>query len=503
MDFTVEKQQIRMNVDMKPEMQEHAVDSELVLPDYCPDIARVLKCKGEPRLLSKQITDGVLTIEGAVAIRVLYVDEKGEIACYQQNLPLYHEMQVGDEVAFAQVVAKMDYCNCRVINARKVEIHGAVGMRITMQKHHEVAVVSRVSGDGVESLVQEETVTTLLARCEKNMTVSDEVQISSNSIRTILRSSCVVCNSECKTVIGKAVVKGDLSITAFYQTTDGGFDTLRAQIPFSQIVDAEGVDEQADCRMQFQVQSLELRTRTGLDGECKNILVTANVNVMVEATKTFQLPMVSDCYSTRHGMCIRRYGDPLRQFCEPIEDRYVCKQTVTLDHDVGQVLDLWCDSSVEQVTVNGTKLTVNGGLNVMVLAKDQDGSAVYFEKPLDFVWEHALSQEEAIPMYITAQVQNLTYTITADNTMDLRVELQIGAQLYRELSCNVMTELTADLSNIPTSMPTPLILYYAKAGERIFDIARQYNTTCQAILSANGLSESVLAASKALLIPAV
>ncbi len=503
MNLKVEKQILQTKKELKSEMHEYAVDCELVLPDYCGDIARVLKCKGQPRVTEKRITNGTLVLEGTVQVNLLYVDDKGEVGCYQQNLPLYYETPVMEDTDCIAVATKMDYCNCRVMSSRKVELHGAVSMRVTMEHEKKLFLITQIQGEGIETLETQETLTTLEGTYEKTVTINDELQIASGSIRSILRSSCVVTNQEIRVLAGKVVVKGDLEVVAFYQNTDGGFDTLRGQIPFSHIFDVDGVDEQTDCLLQYEVNTLELRTRTGLDGECKNVAVTIGLTALLDATKTFVTPLVTDGYCTRHGLDLHYHGEPLVRLCQTVEQTDFCKLQLGLEKDIATVLDLWCDLSVERIMVTDQQLCVAGVLTAMILTKDQDGGLAYFEKSLDYRWQYPVEQANVIIRNAKIEIQNMTYTLVGEGKMELRGQIRIGAQLYQQLTCSAVSEVTVDTSVTPPGPPASLVLYYARAGERIFDIARQYNTTCCAIRDANHLTDSVLVAPKALLIPTI
>ncbi len=54
--------------------QEQPVDLTLSLPDYCPDIQRILKCQIYPCITSKSIVGDSLEVNGNTMLRILYVD---------------------------------------------------------------------------------------------------------------------------------------------------------------------------------------------------------------------------------------------------------------------------------------------------------------------------------------------------------------------------------------------------------------------------------------------
>ena len=50
---------------------EAPIDTEYNLPDYCPDIQKLLKCQITPEVSSYVVADGVLSCEGICDVRVL------------------------------------------------------------------------------------------------------------------------------------------------------------------------------------------------------------------------------------------------------------------------------------------------------------------------------------------------------------------------------------------------------------------------------------------------
>lgn len=504
MEFTVEKQTIVTKEEIRCEMQEHSVDSELLLPDVFPDIGRILKCKGVPKIFSKQIGGGTLTLEGAVAVQLLYVTEEGKICFYHQNLPIYHEMAVSEEATCARVEAKMDYCNCRGVNVRKVELHGAVSLRVTTMAKVHLPLLTNATGAGVELLKTEEQVTTLLAVGEKNITLTDEFPIPSGSVRCILRSHGMIADGVCKPLADKGVVQGSLQICGLYENDQGGYETLRGEIPFSQIVDMEGMEEDADCVLHFSVNSLELRPKTGMDGECKHVMVTADVTIEVEGFKTITFPLVTDGYSTQMGLGLRRCGSSLKRLVQNQTIRCSWKKTLDLGREIGNVQDMWCEIGDRHTRVEGNTVILSGMITLCVLATDRDGVPMYLEKTADYSVEEKISgKEQAMDCQAKVEIEKFAYTLIGDASVELRADLKIPMVATETLLVSAVSELVADSAALPPAPCAPIVIYYAAQGERVFDIARRYNTTCKAILDANNISGSVLTEKKALLIPAV
>ena len=66
-----------------------AAEHDFILPDYCPDIFRVLKCSIVPGVTSIGINGSRLTFDLCVTIRVLYRSPEGTGVCCVEHTQEY------------------------------------------------------------------------------------------------------------------------------------------------------------------------------------------------------------------------------------------------------------------------------------------------------------------------------------------------------------------------------------------------------------------------------
>ena len=81
MDLKLNREMLSMTRTILDASCEQAVEKDFLLPDYYPDIFRVLKCVIMPTVQSHSINGGKLSFDMAVLIRVLYVVH-AHISCY-------------------------------------------------------------------------------------------------------------------------------------------------------------------------------------------------------------------------------------------------------------------------------------------------------------------------------------------------------------------------------------------------------------------------------------
>ncbi len=66
---------------------EQGIDCDISLPDYCPDIMRILRCSVTNSITNSKISGDRATVDGNAKIRIVYADDKNGIYCYEQDYP--------------------------------------------------------------------------------------------------------------------------------------------------------------------------------------------------------------------------------------------------------------------------------------------------------------------------------------------------------------------------------------------------------------------------------
>lgn len=138
MDFKVMNKAISTNETLFDDFDERPVDCDFVLPDYCPDIAAVLKCTLKPVIQSKQLSGDRMLVDGQANIRVMYLDEARKcVRCCEFSQPFTSTFAVKSMGLnpCVRATAKTDYVNCRATSPRRLDVHGAftVKLKITAE----------------------------------------------------------------------------------------------------------------------------------------------------------------------------------------------------------------------------------------------------------------------------------------------------------------------------------------------------------------------------------
>ena len=76
MELELKMQQLTFCEKTQRIVASHEEAIETAIPEYCPDIARVIDTVGQLKLREKKLSGGRLTVSGDVKVTVLYISEE-------------------------------------------------------------------------------------------------------------------------------------------------------------------------------------------------------------------------------------------------------------------------------------------------------------------------------------------------------------------------------------------------------------------------------------------
>lgn len=512
MELRQTAQGVAANEALFEQALEQPVDVEFTLPDYCPDIARVLKCRVTPWVSSRSVEGSTLSIEGRASIALIYADTEGNLCSYAYESPFARTVDLGgapEGGCSVHVQVGTAYMNCRPVTPRKLDVHGALTLKCRVVSRRLSDILTDLDSPDMQLLRGSAPATTPMAAAEKYMIVEEELELEEDksSIRSLLRADARALSSECKIISNKAVVKGELLVEVLYCPEEGGRpEKLETSIPLSQIVDIEGVNESCDCEAALEVASLEVKPRTGVTGEARSVSLSAKVCVTVQAFCNADLPVIFDAYSTRFETTVEKKEIAFEKLICSVSESFLCKKTLEFSEgELSGVADVWCDSQVTSVRSEEQGLLIDGTVLICILGYGADGSPAYFERPVDFSYRHNM-EEAPTCMRCEPQVEAVAAacTLSAGGKAEARVELHITAAVFNVTKVPLVTgvEVREDAPK-QREEDLALLIYFAEAGERIWDIARRYNTSADEISMVNELDCEALPDKRMLLIPCV
>lgn len=509
MNYDVHSESISIRNPEFEGCHEIPLDIDFSLPDYCPDIQRILKCQVCPNITVRNISGDRLNIEGIANIRVIYLSsENMNIRCCENSVPFSASIDIKStpENAIALTHAHTEYINCRAVSPRKIDIHGALSICAKIYTKSIKEITSSISGKDIEQKIENTQCSTLTSLGQQQFSVNEVLEFNENMANPemIIRSDVDLILNDYKTMPNKIVVKGHALIKVLYIGDISSGKTERAEftIPISQIVDVPGSDENGKFVITGEVLSHDEQIRS--EGEKSTISTDIKISATVMAYEDKEIGIVSDIYSTDYELNTEISEMNFRKLFGTFSNNISHKDSIRLSgNNISEITDIWSDSYSLTPTVTEGKNIFKGKVNICILALDSDKVPFYIERIIEF--NHPNSSEE-IPtdskFESNAVITSIGHSIPNSNTIDLKIDFDIFGAIYIPQKRKMVISAKTDETAQPIEKgDASLVVYYTENGETLWDIARKYHTCVNAIKQENDISETNPLQKRMLLIP--
>jgi hypothetical protein len=511
MDYSVNKGELAVCETVYDGCQEQPVDLDFSLPDYCPDIQRILKCQVYPRVQMRSVSGDRLDVEGVVAVKLLYLDaDKLAVRCFDHSSPFScsFNLKRPAQDAVIQTKTHIEYINCRAVSPRKLDIHGAFSVCAKVFSRAQQDVVCDIPGEDIQQKKIQINAGSLVSTAQQQFTVSEVLEISQGKpeAETIIRMDVIPVMHDYKAIANKMIIKGEALIKILYAGSidENAMETMEYSIPISQIIEAQGLTEGSLCDCRLDVLTSDVQVRP--DGSGENTLLDVDIRLAaaVIAFEEREMDLVTDAYSTDYELELEYKTITLERLQETLRDAFVFKDTYDVgENGVARVIDVWNEMASVTAQAENNKIVYRGKFNACILAVSNDGEPLYSEKLIDFEFSRDWSgTQQSMRCDAEVALPSLGYRIAGSGSIEIRAELTLSCAIYQSGSHRTVSYVTAD-ENRPRIKDTTasLIIYYADAGESIWNIARNYCTSADAIKEENDMTDDHLESRRMLLIP--
>lgn len=511
MDYPIKTDGIFVCKTIFEESSEQTVDADFALPDYCPDIQKILKCQIEPHIESKNIVGDRIEIDGISIVRIIYIDAiKMSVRCTEQSYPfsITNNLKDTPQYAVVQTDTKVNYLNCRALSPRRLNIHGAFNVGVKVLDRSEMRVCTNIIGDDVEQKKLSVDYSYLQGIAQQQFAITETLETGQNrpAIQSVIRSDVRAVCTDCKPITNKIMYKGDLLVKLMYLSDldSGKVETMEYTIPFSQVIDINGATDESLCAVRTEVMnySVVLKSEIGFDDPLP--VLSAKLCVTAFAYEERDTTLVTDCYSTKYFIepVNASYSFPMLK--SNIKENIIDKATVEFtDTAISRVIDVWCEKGSVMCSSADGKVTLNGKYNICILAADTSDNVIYTERTTEY--KQAVSGMDGVENlsgYAVPECISVGFRISSEKRVEVRTELLVTGEVYDVTSLGAVSCANANEEKLrKKDENSSLILYFADEGEDIWNIARDYCTSAEEVRLENDLKNDIIQNKKMLMIP--
>ncbi len=516
----LKKTYIHMNHEKGRALSQMTLDDDYNLPDYKPDIMRVMKEKGEVQFEEVKVSDGHIYVKGALHFRILYRSDQQEkkTDCLQGSIPFMETISLEKAVESdpVQMKAQIEDLNISVINSRKLGIRALIMLTAQIREAADVEITTDVYGDERLEMQKEEAEILQLMECKKdNFRFRQEIPLSSSkpNIQEILWKSAQVRGMESRIKDGEIEVFGEVLVYVLYlgEEEDGRLQWMETTVPLKGNVECSNCMENMVHKISFTERSMELEAKPDYDGEMRMLTLDMVWDMDICLWREESVEILKDMYSLSNCM-IPDYNQV--QLLGLVAKNYAkCKVTdrIQLEQEQENILQICiCEGNV---TIDNTSweadgVSVEGTLAVEIMYITTDDSMpigtlkglIGFEQKIDVP-----GANENCEFELEAGIEQLGAFLVDNTQVEIKAVVNLNLIAFEKKEVQNLEDIQEEELNLEELQRRPGIVgYIVKHGDSLWNIAKENHTTVRELMQMNQLtSEEIKTGDKLLIVKTV
>ena len=477
------------------------LEGEYTVPDYQPEIFRVLHTDVRPVLLQKAAVGQYANVEGYAEVTVSYqAPENGALCTAVFKLPFSRRFELsGAADTFTDICCNVraQYLSCSALGPRRLQARGTLSVQLLVISYAERETLQSVSGDGAQQLTMQLPYCYKTAQQEHRFSVDETLEMDFGGCEALqlLRSEAYLQLQQPKYDSGRVSVSGNvlLSITVSLQeNNEARIVRCGYELPFHQLLAMELAQEEAMLVCSGSCSAVNVMPHA------QQNLLDAAVSCVLEIGVycSGEQQLLEDVFSTKCETAVQRVTLPFLQAFQPFEQEFSLQCQMPCERGV-QPLD-WGFSAPRYETADGQGVQV--AAEFYCVFREADGGII------------ARQQTASLPVLIADADAQLMHTgfamrqcemVKQGDQLRLYAAGSIQGVAAKRGAVQIISSVTADEERSKTPASVPLVVHYVREGESAWQLAKRFNTSAELIAAENERLGNDAAQSGLLLIPMV
>lgn len=490
---------------------------EIALPEYITDVRRVLYTSAEVNAGACACADGRLECSGEVAAAVLLLTERGEIKCLNVTMPYRCTASSPETEGEETVILSLPSASGasgRLLNPRKLLVHVRVSETVRMYGKRNI----EPSVNGAESVAEESAIErdTAAVECmsvasgqERDIPVSFDIELDNSlpAAAEIITCRVRAAAGECRPASDGIQLDSELEAVALYRAEDGGIQTVSRRIPNTSRVGLNRLAEGGEYTAAVTPYNIRTSVESNSFGESRIIELDMSLSAQITGAINSTADITRDAYSTSFASSnsFRDYICPSMRRCSGLQFSVTAQKPLSELQSPQVERILYSDAALRDISVvydrERARAVWQAEADICALASAPDGEIfpITFSSPVKYDFDAPLSgQPDALTGAKALNIRARTDGVNILCDFDVTASLLCAENVTLHAVESVALDRQKRVDN--TRRPS-VILYYPRSGERLWDIAKHYSTTREALSTANNISGETVQSESVMIIP--
>ena len=499
------------------------IQNDIVLPDYCDDINRIIRVDAKPVIKNKYANKDVARVNGIVAVTVVYIsDPHKQLRSFSFTNDFDHSLDVPGVMSHHRLAARMEIgeLNCRLLNPRKMTVRIDTGISVktseakTGMKEFEASGFYNLNDTDEQGGMHIEKLKRTFEICDA-VTGDGETKIEENieitdgpAANEIIYADVSTIADEIKAMDGKAVIKFTSDIKLLYSSDDASeYIKISKEVSGTHVLDIDDLDEDHECTAKISLSSLRTDIDIDPSGENKILNIDYILQIEIAAYKNNECEICVDAYAPKFENSVHNEMLKIQRFKGIYKDTQKVEDSIELEDAMAameEIMDIAGIIIINNINAGDTGVIIESSAELSVMAKGGE----------DEIQEIACSiplKTEIIPgdkiTGGTADVSGYINNIEASiNSGKLTVKAAVSHEcaIFENEVCNLAKAVIVDPEYPKSSKKdVQMVIYYPNKSESLWTVAKKYDSQVAKIMKYNKLESQYIGDKKIIIVPRV
>lgn len=491
------------------------IRSEFVIPDTHPDVSEILMIDSKPLIVSKEVIQDKVYLEGQIESNVLYlanVEGKNEVfsVTYTKGFKNYLEVPGATHEMRCEAYSYVEHMECGIANERKITVEGIIQLKGEVYKNYRFDIVKDLEDyQDIQLLKNPVSVDKILGTVNGDMIAKSHMQVemSKPQIQNILKCDANVHKKTVKLMDGKAQVDAFVHFKVLYKAKDSrDLFCLEDDVFVTKEFPIEGANSFMNAFGVLEVEGVEFDVREDDLGENRIADIEALIKCNVKVMNKTDVDMIEDAYSPTVMLEMEKKDFELNVNHGNTTVEAITKDNLDVNPAYGRPTEMIMNTGKASITdkkLVEDKVLIEGVLNVKALYRtdNEDNYVGMVDEEIPFTATVDIPGAK-IDMQGNAKVtlESLD-TAVEGNTIGVKAVVSVDVRVDYKTHKEFLVGMKPLEGEVP-SKKASVTIYVVQTGDTLWKIAKKYFTTIEDLVKVNELENSnVLKVGEKLIIP--
>jgi hypothetical protein len=503
----LKKEVVQMEKNKGTAFTQVTFDETYHLPDYLPDFSGAILTGKTVRLDESKAGPGHVMVKGAMKFKILYRTEQTNwnLSSLEGEYPFQETLvlETVNEFDMPQVELVLEDLTVQMMNARRLNIRALLEIRVSARERRDLELPVGLEGDDTAQVLMQESV--FLELCERGKErnhIREEIKIPSNkpNIRQILWQQSQVLGMQTKVSDGTVSQQGEIQLVVVYLGEDEGpIQWLETKVPFQCQFSVPQANTDVIANVSAVIQELKVTPQPDGDGEERQLLVEGDLLADVRLYRERREMQLADVYALDRNLVAETKLADTVQLLMKNESNCRVNDTIQIqntDSDILQICTGFGEVEVVRREIIENGISVEGTVRVQVLYLTNSDQVPLgaMEGLIPF---QCVVEIPGITPDSTVELQSglalLSFLMKSSKELEAQAVISIQAFVTEEHEKNLICGIKEEEQRLEEQGDEPgMVGLIVSSTDTLWNIAKQYHTTTEAVKTLNQLGEDPL-----------